>query len=1113
VSRPELVDQEARTAIATELDSSVFVAAGAGTGKSTTLVDRIYNTVTAPTDALPIGQIAAITFTERAAGELRDRIRDKFFKAANSDPTNTAAREAMRDVDAAVIGTIHGFALSILREHALESGLPMGFAVVDESAAREARTQRWRRVVDAWLEHLPTEPQQTLALANLRLVDLEGLVTELDLNRARISSGAVSPPRLVNMEVARDRAVTDLRTLITEATAACQEDGDKLMVHLDTLVRNLCAALDAADGSELLAIRNDWDATWRKAFKPGNVGTAAAWGSREQAKSWRDQLKMLETPVRNCLSVPLENAIRTALATAWDELDTAAAERIKTGELEFDDLLLTTRALLETNNDVRTAVANRFRIVLVDEFQDTDPVQWDIVRLVTSNPTDALAQPEAGRLIVVGDPKQAIYSFRGADIRTYLRARDDFPGKQRELKTNFRSVEPLVDWVNQVFSQTMTASAFQSEYEPLASAHNPAADKAPGPPVLVLADEQLGDAITDDDEPAPDERPLSNALEPQLVASAIRQAVGEEWLITVPGSDKKTRVYSRPCRYEDIAILVPTRTGVPALLEALSDASVPFRSADASLVYSRVAVTGLIAATQFINEPDDELALWWALKSPLFGCTDLDLLQFRRSGGRWRLPSSTSLMPEGPVTEALRLLATLRSRWVAPQPVHVLTALVQECRLHQTLALIPRGGFDADCVLMVLAHAQTWQDDGGVGLGDYLRWAELAMSDKLRASLPEPDDRADDAVRLMTVHGAKGLEFPVVVLAGMASGRRVSKPTIGVALDGSLEFHTSDISSHGYTAWYEDVHAGREDAELLRLLYVACTRARDHLIVSIAGEVTAGSQVPRSDAIRGSVNATDAPRLTTPMEFGGRAVGVAATTMPALPNDWIPRIDIVKQNATRPWVQSPSGGGARALGVVSDTVNRPVLQAVDEPEEIDSGRANDFALRSRDGRPLGRAVHAALDQLFRGSRPPDDDEVQVACMRAVANEGIPTQLDSVHERVVAAIGSDVAAQAFGADHRWTELYLAAPVDHEGTRVVEGYADLVYDTDAGLVLVDYKTDTELTDDSVDHYRDQLGAYARLLELASGQLVAQQLILHLPGPIARAIQMTPTNDEDG
>jgi ATP-dependent exoDNAse (exonuclease V) beta subunit len=158
-------------------------------------------------------------------------------------------------------------------------------------------------------------------------------------------------------------------------------------------------------------------------------------------------------------------------------------------------------------------------------------------------------------------------------------------------------------------------------------------------------------------------------------------------------------------------------------------------------------------------------------------------------------------------------------------------------------------------------------------------------------------------------------------------------------------------------------------------------------------------------------------------------------------------------------------------------------------------------------------VHAALDQLFRGSRLPDDDEVQAACVRAVANEGIPTQLDSVHERVVAAIGSDVAAEAFGADHRWTELYLAAPVDHEGTRVVEGYADLVYDTDAGLVLVDYKTDTELTDDSVDHYRDQLGAYARLLELASGQLVAQQLILHLPGPIARAIEMTPTNDEDG
>ena len=1019
------VDQATRDAIRDERAQCAFVAAGAGTGKSTTLVSRIVATVTDEQSDVRIRDIAAITFTDRAGGELREKVREALVRAAANG--SERAQQALRDVDAAVVGTIHSFALTILREHALAADLPLGFEVADDGGAASSARQRWRDIVEVWQTELPVVDRSRLDTAGISLLSLRTLVDGLQQSRLRLDNSLVDPPQLVDTARLRDELVEGLGGFVADALAECQDPSDKLALHLSEAVRGLVEALRDASEDDLVQMRVDWDDAWAACFKPGNVGAAKAWGSRERAREVRDELKAWKARVDECLAAPLDNAVRTAAAIAWRELRRAERQRVLDGVIDFDDQLLIVRDLLESRPDVRAAVSRRFRIVLVDEFQDTDPVQWRIIRLVTSDPDDSDAVPKPGRLVVVGDPKQSIYAFRGADIRTYLAAGRDFPGGTYDLVTSFRSVTPVVDWVNNVFRRLILASDVQPPYTDLAPLHRPEASTPPGPPVVVLRDPP--DPVdAGDDEPAGASSSVqtmpSTQLEPLLVATVVRRGVAEGWQVTEPVDGGSSRRYAGACAYRDIAILVPTRTGVPAMLDALDAAGVPYRSADASIVLDRPLVSGLVSALRVVNDPDDQLSLWWTLTSPVFGCGDDDLLRYRRDGGSWVMPRRDATLPDGPVSAALRTLARLRDTWVAPQPADVLDALVSEQCVEQMSALVPRGRFDADCVRMVASHARSWQDDGGVGLSDYLTSLDTLKQGGSRATLSEPDDRDDDAVRISTVHSAKGLEFPVVVLAGMATGKMSQVDPVGVRFDGGFEFSVAGLKSGGYERWKTEQYTPRDEAELLRLLYVACTRARDHLVVSVVGANRRGGTPPRSEVIREAVLDAAAETVDAPDEFPPMSDDVAPQPMAPLPEDWQERVAAAAERSAQPWVRSPSSHA----GTEPRPEVEPERDAAYQQPVADDDSAPALARRARDGRPVGRALHAALDALFSRPSPPDTAAVDEACRRAVDVEGIPDAYDDVHRRVSAALGTDLAAETFASARRWTELYLAAPVE-------------------------------------------------------------------------------------
>jgi ATP-dependent helicase/nuclease subunit A len=839
--------------------------------------------------------------------------------------------------------------------------------------------------------------------------------------------------------------------------------------------------------AELLSEWSRPDGPWLPSL--GNKGSKANWTGGEP-KDWRDAYKELAAPVAEFLFTAGDTAVRRGLRIAWNYLVEQRRDRAGSGMLEFDDLLILTRDLLEENRDVRAYVHRQFRVVMVDEFQDTDPLQWQIVRMVTADPDDLEHSPLPGHLVVVGDPKQAIYSFRGADVDTYLQARDQFRsvpdnlGDVRSLITNFRSVRPVIDVVNEVFSRAMDpAVRGQVDYTALASEHAPS-DPDAGPAILVLRDPP---AAGDDSS-----RYKSKEMEPRQIAFAISRAIREGWKVTEP-VESLGRQYVRPANFSDVTILYPARTGRAALLDALDDFGVPYRSADAGLVYDRPAVLGLRAALTYAAEGLADLNPWLALKSPLFGVTDRELLDFRLAGGRW---GSSDSNPDGRVTQALDVLMQARRNVARRTPLQLMDDLIYATRIFEVLPLTLRGNFEADCLRMFRAHAQQWQDEGGVGLYEYLQWVDSVVENAHRTALPEPDDREDNAVRLMTIFQAKGLEFPIVALAGMSHSPGSNDPVLGIADADRFELKLSPRNmSSGYTRWYDDEYRPRQRAEDTRVLYVAFTRARDHLIVSLAGERTSvrksdGELIerpPYASLLWPSMPATEVDVTVLP-EDHEPFTSPEAQPCPTIDPQWLDDVAVIRERSSSRWVASPSGIGALALGI---EVGSEVID--DQPRDSADG-AIDPTRERRDGSALGLAVHRSLDVLVREPSP-TSERIQQVCRDMAEEEEAVAHLGTVVSMVTVALDSDTIANARAAEGMWTELYLAAPVDYESVRVVDGLADLVYRDSSGLHIIDYKTDASIGDHNLPHYREQLSAYTELMRRATGEHQIRASVLHL------------------
>ena len=1073
------VDAAARDAIRDLHDATLFVEAGAGTGKTTALVERVVSLIAR--GHVEIRELAAITFTEAAAGELRDRIRSRLEQAATDPELEPDERErcraALDDVDDAALSTLHGFAQRILAEHPLEAGLPPRFEVVDDVEAAVRFEERWGQFLDALVADSELEPVLLPALAlgvdfdHLRRV---ALVLHEHYERLRPAAAVAAPAPAVDL----GPVLAPLEQAVARL-ADCRVRQDKLFLHIDALAGWADVLRGATDDLDRLDLLGEMPKL------ATNVGRHGNWSCPVQE-------------VRGLLEHA--DAARTALVRRQQQatLDVLVArlrgfvrgyadERRRDGRIEFHDLLVLARDVLQRNPDVRAALRERFRVLLIDEFQDTDPLQIEIAVLLASDDPDAgerswwEVQIAPGRAFFVGDPKQSIYRFRRADLELYHRVEEELLEGRRELTQNFRSVPGVLEWVNHMF-----ARLFERDEQGTQAAHVPLvaerdASPTPVPPVATFggpADVQHVAEV--------------RAVEADAVAALARRIKDDAWEIVDPVTGEMRRA-----RYDDVALLLPTRTALPDLEDALERADVPVRIESQSLVFSTAEIRDLLSILTALDDPTDEIALVASLRSPAFGCGDDELVDYYHRGGRWdyRRAAPDDLPLDHPVAAALTALRRLHdARWWQSVSQTV-EAIVRERRLLELAVTHRRPRDHWRRIRFFLDQARAYDAASGRGLRGFIEWVQQLADERARAVeivVPEPDD---DALRVLTVHGAKGLEFPIVILAGL----NVSPPNRATPVlwnpDGTFEVRVGRVAQgtrFETAGWHE--RSQREDeldaAERLRLLYVASTRARDHLLVSLHHKRT-----ERIDCHAALLceHADDAPAAVLELDVDGEqparspsppapSAGEADDT-PGERERWIAARAALLDRAGRPATVAATTL-AKEPPVSADSATDV---AVEKDEPVDDRPA---WRRGRAGTSVGRAVHAVLQTVDLAT----GDGLDATARAQALAEGIPQREAEIRALARSVLQSNTVRAAVTGGRYWREVPVAAVVDGI---TVEGFVDLLIETLEGLVVVDYKTDQTPTDDELDaamqRYRAQGAAYALALERTLGTPVARCLFV--------------------
>ncbi|MBI5669509.1 MAG: UvrD-helicase domain-containing protein [Chloroflexi bacterium] len=834
---------EQRTAIYTH-DRNLIVVAGAGSGKTHVLVERYLSLLDANRN-WPLTALVAITFTRKAAQEMRDRVRRELERRRDSAPDEPCWSDWLASVDSARIDTIHGLCASILRANAAEAGVDPKFEVLEEVEA-------WLLLEDAIEQVLQTVVSEDDACAALLLE--YGADTVRKALEHLITADITDPPPDPFAEWQRRwdagfaRALDNLTADAAFWNAANwsperwpdEDCGDRLLAVWRACWDALAVLDQRADGAACLEALKTL-----KAIKT-NIGSAVNWGCKDtldEAKAALQSLRQTACALLDVIGDPPGDLDRRAAGfmPLWCTLIRRTQQTYRdmkqaNGVLDFDDLERLTCRLLAEHPAVCARYRNaEFKHLLVDEFQDTNAAQWEIVRHLADP-----AQP--GSLFVVGDEKQSIYQFRGADVSVFGHVRQvivDTGGSAVPLAQSFRAHRRLVECFNHVFAHVLQKDPASpvADYE-VEFGNGMTAFRAEAPadtPALELL--LLNKSLLDGD----DKADTCRRWEAYEIAAYLRCAVGADGQPPRRVYDKQTRSH-RAMHYGDAAILFQSTTHITLYEDALKAAGVPYVTVAGRGYYSRQEVWDVLNLLTALHNPADSLALAAALRSPLFNLSDDALLALRLcrddSGQRllWDALDSADHVPDDELPLVAFARDTLRSlRGLAGRITiaELLREILAQTGYLATLTALPDGARRRGNVEKLLEKAQA---SGQVMLGAFSQYLRDLSEREAREGEALVDTQG--AVTLMTVHASKGLEFPLVVLANADWERSF--------YGGAAVLHHPDhgLTCKVYNPVKEKLEGGfahtqaetllrrREETERKRLLYVAATRAQDYLLVS-----------------------------------------------------------------------------------------------------------------------------------------------------------------------------------------------------------------------------------------------------------------------------------------
>ncbi len=837
-------DGDARRRAVEQTDRSFIVEASAGTGKTRTLLDRILHLVLVRGPGgspAPLSSICAITFTEKAAGEMKVRLRQelekKLLDAGTPADHLERVREALGDLETASISTFHSFAVSLLKERPIEAGLDPRFTALDDIRSELF----FREVWEPWISHALKERNPVLekALRNgLRLQDLVHLAKALRQDWLNIRDLACDPPP------SEEQFRQEIERRLRQGSGFFQNvanSRDKLAVCLEKALNWLDHP--AEEGNEL--------------SKPGGVGAAANWtGGKEMVQEVQRFLREVVEFHALYTKLPKQRLFHEVVCWVKEEFIKGEWEKRKRdgGLLDFDDQLRLARDLLLNNKMVRGEFQQQYRTLLVDEFQDTDPIQWEIVLLLSSADIEeknlAKLKPEPGRLFIVGDPKQSIYRFRNADIETYLEIVDthrlrSLELERLELTTNFRSVPSILSFVDAAFENAMKPGEEGRRYQPpylafgdhgyrdsskssKSSTKSSPTTKSTKSKSWTPTVQILGDVNGENDAKRKAREIVEN--ESGRIARLILEMNGsDDW--KVQNADAKDVDDWRAARFGDIAILLPVLTHAHVLEEKLRDLGIPYVLEGGKFYYARSEVSSAIVVLRAIANPNDSVALYGSLRSIFFGLSDEDLLRARIGG--LSLDYRQEVPQESPLCRPFEIFRDLHRNRHERRASETFEMLLQQTGAREVLAA---RGFQSLANLNKLGRTlRAFQSD--LAFSRVIDLLGTIDEEELAESESRLMEERSNAVRVMSIHKAKGLDFPIVVVAALGLGTVSRNKDVLVDRTGKKVFAInigSKDSGLRTPRWQElaDEEKKRENAELVRLLYVALTRARDHMVLS-----------------------------------------------------------------------------------------------------------------------------------------------------------------------------------------------------------------------------------------------------------------------------------------
>ena len=1022
-----LPDQTFRDEIIANLDENFLVEAGAGTGKTTSLVGRMLALLKQGKCA--IDALAAITFTRKAAAELRARFQIKLEDELRQCDGAEAQRlsSALEQIEQCFIGTIHSFCGRLLRERPVEAGVHVSFAELDDAADRDLRERAW----EEYAARLYADDADVLSELNAVGLNI-GQLKQAFLSVCNYPDVDEWPGGDANLPEA-SAFLHELNEYVKHIDSIAPEfpkdkGNDKLMDHYSKIAR-MAKQFDLSVAKNVITILENCK----------NIYTVQGqWpGGKPQGKQEKEHwVEFCErcAPLKEAFFAHRYHVVFKALQPALKYYED---KKQLLGALNFQDLLMRTAAMLRKNPAARKYFQNRITHLLVDEFQDTDPIQAEVMMLLTGEDVNETnwrkARPAPGSLFVVGDPKQSIYRFRRADIQVYNQVKEiiqSLGGRVGALSTNFRTDAPILHWVNKAFSPMFPEQATASSPHYIAL-QPPEAGPETGPAPVYSLD--IPEECKNKDDILPYEANQIAAWIQSEISSSERSA-------------------------SDFMVIAYKRRNLSSYAQALQERGVPHQVTGGGAVSDNKALRWFTLCLSCVLQPEKSIALVALLRSGLLGFSDPELYAFKKDGGAFCYLKHAQKHSER--FEAVFSKLRNYARYFDAMPLAVAANRIAEdvglyawCSVQDDAA--HQAGGLAKLIEVVRARQNEWTTKRE--LISFLLAIERGDEalDGMEVRTPQ-----QSGVQVMNLHKVKGLEAPIVILAD-PTGRKSRKPSICISRDeqtskGYLLIDEPIPMSFGsrtlaYPQGWETIVEMEQtflDDEFNRLLYVAATRAKHQMVISKRSKKTSENYW---DALAQSAfdwkadfDANAAP-LNESQAMAGKPMPV-----PAFVELWQP-------------LAQPTFAIKHAKEFVHSTYTSTTSAAT----------KNETALL------WGNFIHALLQDCFKH---PDIEIEQAAKAVGEWHEADNEMIEDAIELVKALSTSSIVNRANKSKRLYTEVpFQSVRDDGEAAPILmRGVIDLVFEEHGGWVIVDYKTD-KVTKKSlqakVDSYLPQISAYAK------------------------------------